>query len=161
LGPNWAHSGPFNHWKDLAQKMGTVREASRLFDPLKLKFPNCRRSSSVWIRDARSHSRTGLQMFVAHNSFIIKRCADMSSGISSLSGTTWRGAKLRLAPAKPDYAARIAKENEAASAAAVAATDDTPPKKRKRVHGTQGHETSDMNVVTVDNYESRKVRLIL
>ncbi|KAF5344916.1 hypothetical protein D9758_011588 [Tetrapyrgos nigripes] len=50
----------------------------------------------------------------------LKRC------LTTLSGSTWKGARLRIGEAKPDYAERLQKERDAAEA--------EPPKKKRRVH---------------------------
>ncbi|KII83065.1 hypothetical protein PLICRDRAFT_58564 [Plicaturopsis crispa FD-325 SS-3] len=52
---------------------------------------------------------------------------DLARCVNVLSGSTWKGAKLRLGDAKPDYAERIAAEN---------ALPPPPPRKRKR-HGAR------------------------
>ncbi len=90
-----------------------------------------------------------------------------------LSGATWKGAKLRVGEAKPDFRERcvfchssyiqrqadyiryrITKEN-----AVVEPADDansTRPKKRRRLaRGTQGVLASDMTLVTSENCASR------
>ncbi|TFK20277.1 hypothetical protein FA15DRAFT_759512 [Coprinopsis marcescibilis] len=60
-----------------------------------------------------------------------------------LSGSTWKGAKLRLGEARPDYAERTALER---------ATADDPPRKRRRQHGTY---SSSMDLVTPENVADR------
>lgn len=71
-------------------------------------------------------------------------------GVSALSGTTWKGARLRLAPAKPDFTARWAQEHDTADA-------EPPKKRRKRMRGTHGVEARDMAPVTLENYERHRV----
>ncbi|KAI0311793.1 hypothetical protein OF83DRAFT_721244 [Amylostereum chailletii] len=62
-----------------------------------------------------------------------------------LSGSTWKGAKLRIGEAKPDFRERIALEN--------APPDDSPrPRKRARLaRGVQGVHAPDMSLVTPAN----------
>lgn len=67
------------------------------------------------------------------------------TGVNTLSGTTWKGARLRLAPAKPDFAARWSKEHDAASA------EPPPAKRRKRLRGAHGRECGDMAPVTPES----------
>ncbi|KAH6915634.1 hypothetical protein BKA70DRAFT_465787 [Coprinopsis sp. MPI-PUGE-AT-0042] len=61
-----------------------------------------------------------------------------------LSGSTWKGAKLRLGEAKPDYAARIAAENED--------TEPSRPRKRLRLDGVH---SQDMSLIDAENVEKR------
>ncbi|KIK60441.1 hypothetical protein GYMLUDRAFT_73890 [Collybiopsis luxurians FD-317 M1] len=71
----------------------------------------------------------------------LKKC------LSTLSGTTYKGAKLRIGEAKPDYADRIAKEN----------TSSEPPNKRRRLHHGKfsGVQAEDMSLVTPENAAQR------
>ncbi|EMD39117.1 hypothetical protein CERSUDRAFT_112807 [Gelatoporia subvermispora B] len=64
-----------------------------------------------------------------------------------LSGATWKGAKLRLGEAKPDFRERIARENEA--------QDEPPTKKRRLPRGVHGVHSADMSLVTPENAVSR------
>lgn len=75
--------------------------------------------------------------------------AQVSKCVSALSGTTWKGARLRLAPAKPDFTARWAQEHDTADA-------EPPKKRRKRMRGTHGVEARDMAPVTLENYERHR-----
>jgi len=66
-----------------------------------------------------------------------------------LSGVTWKGAKLRIGEAKPDFRERIAKERAPEG-------DGEPPKKRRRLpRGVQGVHAADMSLVTPENAASR------
>lgn len=85
-----------------------------------------------------------------------------------LSGSTWKGAKLRIGEAKPDFreryknhahvgppyhrshcrSYRIKRENETA-------LDDRQSKKRRLSKGIQGVHASDMSLVTPENASSR------
>ena len=86
-----------------------------------------------------------------------------------LSGTTWKGAKLRIGEAKPDFrerygssylyggaknqlffplSLRIKRENETPPS-------DKPTKKRRLARGVQGVHASDMSLVTPENASSR------
>ncbi|KAG6810476.1 hypothetical protein H0H92_011711 [Tricholoma furcatifolium] len=69
----------------------------------------------------------------------------LSRCLNLLSGSTWKGAKLRIGEAKPDYAQRLAAEREAASA--------EPPKKKRK--GLVGREAADMSLVTPENVAGR------
>ncbi|KAL0064696.1 hypothetical protein AAF712_008394 [Marasmius tenuissimus] len=73
----------------------------------------------------------------------LKRC------FTSLSGTTWKGAKLRIGEAKPDFRERLADER--------AKGNDEPPRKRQRTHYSKYHGVygSDMSLVTRENAEKR------
>ncbi|KZV96763.1 hypothetical protein EXIGLDRAFT_732325 [Exidia glandulosa HHB12029] len=73
--------------------------------------------------------------------------SQVSKCINALSGTTWKGTRLRLAPAKPDFTARWEKEH------AELQNGEPPKKRRKRIRGAQGRECNDMAPVTLDNYE--------
>ncbi|KAF8803942.1 hypothetical protein BYT27DRAFT_7108757 [Phlegmacium glaucopus] len=63
-----------------------------------------------------------------------------------LSGSTWKGAKLRFGEAKPDFRERIALENKAAA--------ETPPKKRRK--RGEGSQAEDMTLVTSANVSDRE-----
>ncbi|KAF5379485.1 hypothetical protein D9615_006634 [Tricholomella constricta] len=65
--------------------------------------------------------------------------------LNLLSGSTWKGAKLRIGEAKPDFAARLAAEREA--------TASEPPKKRRK--RCAGAEAADMSLVTPENVAGR------
>ncbi|KAK7468915.1 hypothetical protein VKT23_003412 [Stygiomarasmius scandens] len=73
----------------------------------------------------------------------LKRC------LTTLSGSTWKGARLRIGEAKPDYAERLQKER-----AAVAAE---PPKKKRRIHHSKYNAilAGDMTLVTRENVSGR------
>ncbi|OBZ74192.1 putative endoplasmic reticulum metallopeptidase 1 [Grifola frondosa] len=72
-----------------------------------------------------------------------------------LSGATWKGAKLRLGEAKPDFGERITEEHTALKRVA-SATDGEPPKKRRCLpRGVQGFHAADMSLVTPENAASR------
>ncbi|RPD64073.1 hypothetical protein L226DRAFT_505576 [Lentinus tigrinus ALCF2SS1-7] len=72
-----------------------------------------------------------------------------------LSGVTWKGAKLRLGEAKPDYRERIQKEHEELKRAAEASADEPPKKRRRLPHGVQGVQARDMSLVTPENVSTR------
>ncbi|KAF9264124.1 hypothetical protein L218DRAFT_979746, partial [Marasmius fiardii PR-910] len=73
----------------------------------------------------------------------LKRC------FTSLSGTTWKGAKLRIGEAKPDYRARLAEER--------AKANEEAPRKRQRTHYSKYNATlsSNMSLVTRENAPNR------
>ncbi|KZT41648.1 hypothetical protein SISSUDRAFT_229281 [Sistotremastrum suecicum HHB10207 ss-3] len=64
----------------------------------------------------------------------------------SMSGTMWKGAKLRIGEAKPDWNERLAKEREN-----IAGGDETGKKKRKKLRGIDGVQAPDMTPVTLEN----------
>ncbi|KAG6867058.1 hypothetical protein C0993_007147, partial [Termitomyces sp. T159_Od127] len=68
----------------------------------------------------------------------------LSRCLNLLSGSTWKGAKLRIGEAKPNFAERLAAEREAAS--------HQPPKKRRRYGGI---EAADMSLITPENVATR------
>ncbi|RDB27670.1 putative RNA-binding protein P16F5.06 [Hypsizygus marmoreus] len=63
--------------------------------------------------------------------------------LNLLSGSTWKGAKLRIGEAKPDFAERLAAERQA---------DEPPKKKRRRAAGVYA---PDMSLVTPENVAER------
>ncbi|KAF7985841.1 hypothetical protein HWV62_524 [Athelia sp. TMB] len=70
--------------------------------------------------------------------------AQLARCVNVLSGSTWKGTKLRIGDAKPDYKERIAKE--------LASDLEPPRKKRKRAGGV---EAPDMSLVTSSNVAER------
>ncbi|KAI0630538.1 hypothetical protein C8Q77DRAFT_1133682 [Trametes polyzona] len=72
-----------------------------------------------------------------------------------LSGVTWKGAKLRLGEAKPDFRERIAQEHEKLKRAAEEAANQPPKKRRRLPRGVQGVHASDMSLVTPENAPTR------
>jgi hypothetical protein len=74
-----------------------------------------------------------------------------------MSGSTWRGAHLRIAPARPTYLARL--EAERHPPTEVASKEAAKRRKRARVAMGEevGKEAQDMRVVTGANYARRKV----
>ncbi|KAF7308160.1 hypothetical protein HMN09_00663800 [Mycena chlorophos] len=69
--------------------------------------------------------------------------AGIAKCVSSLSGSTWKGVKVRVGDAKQDYAQRIAAENAAPA----------PTRKRKRT--AAGVHAPDMSLVTPENAATR------
>ncbi|KAK7024875.1 hypothetical protein R3P38DRAFT_3193794 [Favolaschia claudopus] len=69
--------------------------------------------------------------------------AGISRCVSSLSGSIWKGVKVRVGDAKPDFSQRIATEN----------TADPPPPKRKRKRGAV--QADDMTLVSPDTAANR------
>ncbi|EKM50066.1 uncharacterized protein PHACADRAFT_264577 [Phanerochaete carnosa HHB-10118-sp] len=66
-----------------------------------------------------------------------------------LSGVTWKGTKLRIGEARPDFRERLAKEREA--------QDGEPPRKRRRLlRGVQGMHAAEMSLVTPENVAQRR-----
>ncbi|PVG02439.1 hypothetical protein CPB86DRAFT_579707 [Serendipita vermifera] len=64
-----------------------------------------------------------------------------------LSGSTWKGTRLRIGEAKPNYEQRLSAERAEGSA---------PTKKRRRIsRGVHGVEAKDMSLVTLDNVKNR------
>ncbi|KAI5478461.1 nucleolar protein 8 [Pseudohyphozyma bogoriensis] len=75
----------------------------------------------------------------------LKRCTSM------LSGSLWKGHKLRIAAAKPDYQARLAEERR------EALEPETPKKKRKRnPDPSVGVAARNFELVTVDNAKDHR-----
>ncbi|KAI0766099.1 hypothetical protein BD413DRAFT_717831 [Trametes elegans] len=72
-----------------------------------------------------------------------------------LSGVTWKGAKLRLGEAKPDYRERIAKEHAALKRVAEEAANQPIKKRRRLPRGVQGVHAPDMSLVTPENAVGR------
>ncbi|KAK0480930.1 hypothetical protein IW261DRAFT_1475321 [Armillaria novae-zelandiae] len=74
--------------------------------------------------------------------------AQLAKCLNILSGSTWKGAKLRIGDAKPDFAQRIEKER-------VEAQDAPPPKKKQRRSKYTAVEAEDMSLVTPENAHLR------
>ncbi|KAG7450980.1 uncharacterized protein BT62DRAFT_960538 [Guyanagaster necrorhizus] len=74
--------------------------------------------------------------------------AQLAKCLNVLSGSTWKGAKLRIGDAKPDYAQRIEKER-------AEAQDAPPPKKKRRCSKYTAVEAEDMSLVTPQNAHLR------
>ncbi|THH28367.1 hypothetical protein EUX98_g5814 [Antrodiella citrinella] len=75
--------------------------------------------------------------------------AKLAKCMNLLSGVTWKGAKLRMGEAKPDFRERIAKEHEPPA-------DDAPARKKRRLaKGVQGLHAVDMSLVTPENVQDR------
>ncbi|KAI0676098.1 hypothetical protein C8Q78DRAFT_1075035 [Trametes maxima] len=72
-----------------------------------------------------------------------------------LSGVTWKGAKLRLGEAKPDFRERIALEHAALKRTAEEAANQPPNKRRRLPRGVQGIHAPDMSLVNPDNASTR------
>ncbi|KAF8624143.1 hypothetical protein AX17_007206 [Amanita inopinata Kibby_2008] len=68
--------------------------------------------------------------------------------LTLLSGTTWKGAKLRIGEAKPDFSKRIAAEN-------AADEQEGPAKKKRRIDKYGSVHAQDMSLVTKENAHSR------
>ncbi|KAF8224863.1 hypothetical protein L208DRAFT_1444296 [Tricholoma matsutake] len=73
--------------------------------------------------------------------------AKLARCLNLLSGSTWKGTKLRIGEAKPDFAERIALEK-------ASNIDEHPKKKRKRSHSL-GVQAPDMSLVTPENVAQR------
>ncbi|KAI9440989.1 hypothetical protein H4582DRAFT_1940792 [Lactarius indigo] len=74
----------------------------------------------------------------------------LSRCMNALSGSTWKGAKLRIGEAKADFRERIVLENAPKSA------DDARPQKRRRLaRGVHGRHTQDMSLTTPENVHQR------
>ncbi|TEB22073.1 hypothetical protein FA13DRAFT_1523424 [Coprinellus micaceus] len=65
----------------------------------------------------------------------------LSRCMNVLSGSTWKGAKIRIAEAKPDYQERLRAERETAAST----VDAKPKRKRQRLDGVHA---KDMSLVT-------------
>ncbi|KAL1735049.1 hypothetical protein EV714DRAFT_280673 [Schizophyllum commune] len=73
--------------------------------------------------------------------------AQITRCVAALSGATWKGARLRVGDAKPDFRERIKRENEAAD------SEGERPKKRRR--RTAATHAPDMDPVTPDRAEGK------
>lgn len=67
---------------------------------------------------------------------------DLARCVNVLSGTVWKGAKLRIGDAKPDFRERLA-------------SVPTPPPKKRRVNSKVGTHASDMSLVTPETARTR------
>ncbi|KAI9060938.1 hypothetical protein FKP32DRAFT_1577040 [Trametes sanguinea] len=81
--------------------------------------------------------------------------AKLARCMNLLSGVTWKGAKLRLGEAKPDFRERIAQEHAAIKRAAEEAANQPPKKRRRLPRGVQGVHAADMSPVTPENVKTR------
>ncbi|KZO92915.1 hypothetical protein CALVIDRAFT_567015 [Calocera viscosa TUFC12733] len=63
-----------------------------------------------------------------------------------LSGTLYKGAKLRIGEARPDWEEQWSKEHE---------PEEALPRKKRRLAGTEGKEAGDLELVTVENVEGK------
>ncbi|KAI0820292.1 hypothetical protein BC628DRAFT_916512 [Trametes gibbosa] len=79
----------------------------------------------------------------------------LSRCMNLLSGVTWKGAKLRLGEAKPDFCERVSLEQEKLKRAAEEAADQLPKKRRRLPRGVQGVYATDMSLVTPENVQTR------
>lgn len=70
-----------------------------------------------------------------------------SKCLNVLSGSTWKGTRLRIGEAKPDFQARLEKER---------AEQDERPTKPRRLRGVQGVQSKDMSLITLDNVHLRR-----
>ncbi|KAI0290587.1 hypothetical protein BC826DRAFT_1026167 [Russula brevipes] len=76
--------------------------------------------------------------------------SQLSRCMNVLSGSTWKGAKLRIGNAKPDFRERIALEKMSMGA------EETRPRKRRRLaRGVHGRLAQDMSLVTPKNVHQR------
>ncbi|KAL5530966.1 hypothetical protein ACEPAG_3842 [Sanghuangporus baumii] len=69
--------------------------------------------------------------------------SQLAKCLNLLSGTTWKGAKLRIGEAKPDFRERIKQENET-----VNDSINRPTKRRRLGRGVQGVHAADMSLVS-------------
>ncbi|KAL5476626.1 hypothetical protein ACEPAI_3306 [Sanghuangporus weigelae] len=69
--------------------------------------------------------------------------SQLAKCLNLLSGTTWKGAMLRIGEAKPDFRERIKPENEGANASV-----NRPTKRWRLVRGVQGVHAADMSLVS-------------
>ncbi|KAF8622391.1 hypothetical protein AX15_007045 [Amanita polypyramis BW_CC] len=74
---------------------------------------------------------------------------------NSLSGTTWKGTKLRIGEAKPDFRERIAAENLASKREAETADEERRTRKRRRLEKYGAVHAEDMSLVTKENADGR------
>ncbi|KAL5513695.1 hypothetical protein ACEPAH_4094 [Sanghuangporus vaninii] len=69
--------------------------------------------------------------------------SQLAKCLNLLSGTTWKGAKLRIGEAKPDFRERIKRENESTNDSVGRST-----KRRRLARGVQGVHAADMSLVS-------------
>ncbi|KAI9451028.1 hypothetical protein F5148DRAFT_1003802 [Russula earlei] len=74
----------------------------------------------------------------------------LSRCMNLLSGSTWKGAKLRIGEAKPDFRERILHEN-----ASMQAEETRPRTRRRLVRGVHCRHAQDMSLVTLENVPQR------
>ncbi|KAL5492893.1 hypothetical protein ACEPAI_4341 [Sanghuangporus weigelae] len=75
--------------------------------------------------------------------------SQLAKCLNLLSGTTWKGAKLRIGEAKPDFRERINRENES-----VNDSVNRPTKRRRLARGVQGVHAADMSLVSPTSLRS-------
>ncbi|KAG9079244.1 hypothetical protein FS749_008679 [Ceratobasidium sp. UAMH 11750] len=91
--------------------------------------------------------------------------AKLARCMNLLSGSTWKGAKLRIGEAKPDYRARHQLETNPPPPAPRPKLDAAALKRarlkrrlraRRLMRGVQGREAKDMSLVTLENVDKQK-----
>ncbi|KAG8681020.1 hypothetical protein FRC08_015904, partial [Ceratobasidium sp. 394] len=91
--------------------------------------------------------------------------AKLARCMNLLSGSTWKGAKLRIGEAKPDYRARHELETNPPPPAPRPKLDAAALKRarlkrrlraRRLMRGVQGREAKDMSLVTLENVDKQK-----
>ncbi|KAM6504155.1 hypothetical protein JOM56_001098 [Amanita muscaria] len=74
---------------------------------------------------------------------------------NSLSGSTWKGSKLRIGEAKPDFRERIETENAAAKRAVEQLEEDKRARKKQKLQKYGAVHATDMSLVTKENAPER------
>ncbi|KAG8794019.1 hypothetical protein FRC12_000808 [Ceratobasidium sp. 428] len=91
--------------------------------------------------------------------------AKLARCMNLLSGSTWKGAKLRIGEAKPDYKARHELQMNPPPRASRPKLDPIALRRarlkrrlraRRLMRGVQGREAKDMSLVTLENVDKRK-----
>ncbi|KAG9084902.1 hypothetical protein FRC06_003836 [Ceratobasidium sp. 370] len=91
--------------------------------------------------------------------------AKLARCMNLLSGSTWKGARLRIGEAKPDYRARHELETNPPPPTPRPKLDAAALKRarlkrrlraRRLIRGVQGREAKDMSLVTLENVDKRK-----
>ncbi|CAE7146293.1 unnamed protein product [Rhizoctonia solani] len=101
----------------------------------------------------------------SYPSYLIDYLLTPPVGMNLLSGSTWKGAKLRIGEAKPDYKARHERETnpppptprpKLSAEARKRARLKFRLRARRLLRGTQGKQRKDMSVVKLENISKHK-----
>jgi hypothetical protein len=110
-------------------------------------------------------------MYVVHAfyvSFSISYYSDIVMGMNLLSGSAWKGTKLRIGEAKPDfrngewnphsYPNSSHNSHRVILEIASKDSDDTRQRKRRRLaaRGVHGRHSQDMSLITSNNVHQRR-----
>jgi hypothetical protein len=154
----------------LADRAGDPRPFAYLTistTPVQLK--KCKSRPTHWIPYISLHVLTGCytpslftapahmgQATTVNNRYI--QLTDLPPGLNIMSGSTWRGAHLRIAPAKPSFQARRLAELNPPVEIERKKVAARRRRIRKEMGEEVGKEAQDMRVVTPKSHASKKVR---